>query len=234
MTIKDEKENIHVPYDQATRIYHYKVAELVNKYTEKHGTVLDVGAGAGNMLATLNQNRADIQLFAADAYQGALDVVSKKVPISHSWLLPEGQLDLSNIPQSFDTIIMSHVLEHVWNPVDAVHQAMNLLNDGGRLVLAVPNPVTPVNMMRHIIRRYSSVNKGHCFLWDRGHWINFLEQIVQADVLEYANDEVFLFKRKTDSTSFLKKIEISLATIFPALSFSHLAVIQPSKPKVQP
>ena len=232
MKIEQAYNNIHVPYDLPTRLYHHKVAELTGKHSPRGSSVLDIGAGAGNMLAVLHHQRPDLQLYAADAYQEALDVVASKVPVESEWKIPEGGLSLKNIDQRFDTIVMSHVLEHVWNPVDAVFQAMACLNEGGKLVLAVPNAVTPANVVKHMFRRYL-VNKGHCFLWDRGHWINFLEQIIQADVLEYANDEVFLFKRKTASTSILKKIEISLATIFPALSFSHLAVIQPSKPKAQ-
>ncbi|MBL4760626.1 MAG: class I SAM-dependent methyltransferase [Mariprofundaceae bacterium] len=229
MLIEQRKHNIHISYDLPTRIYHRKVAALTDKYSSKGAAILDIGAGAGNMLAALHQRRPDLQLFSADAYQDALDVVSAKVVIKGEWLLSEGKLDLSNIDQRFDTIVMSHVLEHVWNPVDAVLQAMACLNVGGRLVLAVPNAVTPANIMKHMFRCYP-VNEGHCFLWDRAHWVNFLEQIVQADVLEYGNDEVFLFKRKTTSLA-LKKIEVSLATMFPALSFSHLAVIQPSASK---
>ncbi|MBN4076840.1 class I SAM-dependent methyltransferase [Mariprofundus ferrooxydans] len=225
MATGNHKQNIHISYDIPTRIYHRKVTDLVNKYSSKDASVLDIGAGAGNMLALLHQQRPDLQLHAADAYQCALDVISTKLPIEEEWLLSEGQLNLSNIDLRFDTIVMSHVLEHVWNPVDAVLQALACLNEGGRLVLAVPNAVTPANIIKHILRRYP-VNEGHCFLWDRGHWINFLENIVQADVLEYAHDEMFLFKRKTASTSILKKIEISLADLFPALSFSHIAVIQ--------
>jgi len=220
-----EQTNIHVQYGLTTKIYHLKVAALVDKYTKKGGNVLDIGAGAGNILVNLHELRPDLVLASADAYQGSLDVTKVRVPLSNQWLLPEGEMNLSGIGEKFDTCVLSHVLEHVWNPVDAVNQAFGCLKDGGRLVLAVPNPVNPVNFIRTAIQHYS-VNAGHCFHWDRGHWVNFLENIVKANVLEYDHDEIFLFKRKTSHDSYLKKIEIACSTIFPGLSFSHLAVIE--------
>ena len=76
------------------------------------------------------------------------------------------------------------------------------------------------------IKKEWLLNEGHCFTLYRAHWCNFLEKIIKADVLEYSNDEVFLFKRKISTNSILKKIELVLSRFSPALSCSHIAVVQ--------
>ncbi len=41
--------------------------------------------------------------------------------------------------RQYDTIVMNHVLEHTRDPLLALRNAMNLLVDGGKLVMEVPN-----------------------------------------------------------------------------------------------
>ncbi len=41
--------------------------------------------------------------------------------------------------ESFDNIVMSHVLEHVIDPVDILKKAKGWLNPGGRILASVPN-----------------------------------------------------------------------------------------------
>ncbi|MEG4495743.1 class I SAM-dependent methyltransferase [Microcoleus sp. F10-C6] len=41
--------------------------------------------------------------------------------------------------RQYDTIVMNHVLEHTIDPLLALRNAMNLLVDGGKLVMEVPN-----------------------------------------------------------------------------------------------
>lgn len=42
-------------------------------------------------------------------------------------------------PESYDTIVMSHVLEHVAEPVPLLERVVSWLNPGGRIIAIVPN-----------------------------------------------------------------------------------------------
>jgi SAM-dependent methyltransferase len=59
--------------------------------------------------------------------------------------MPDGVFDLATIEtttlplESFDLVLMYHVLEHVRDPDVALANAAKLLKGGGRLVVAVPN-----------------------------------------------------------------------------------------------
>ena len=43
------------------------------------------------------------------------------------------------LDEKFDTVILAHILEHVDNPVDTIKVAAKFVNDGGVLIIDVPN-----------------------------------------------------------------------------------------------
>jgi SAM-dependent methyltransferase len=55
--------------------------------------------------------------------------------------LPVHHGDIFSVPtdRRYDVIAFRSVLEHVWNPVETLRRARDLLAPGGRLVLSVPN-----------------------------------------------------------------------------------------------
>ena len=51
-----------------------------------------------------------------------------------------GKLETQEYPDNhFDAITMSHVIEHVHNPLQLLHECYRILKPGGRLVVATPN-----------------------------------------------------------------------------------------------
>lgn len=223
--MKHPQNNIHLDYQITTKLYHLKVAALVDKHTPPGGTVLDIGCGAGNMLVDLVQRRPDLILDIADAHKSAAEITSQRVATRNSYIVSEKGFDIAPIKNhNYDTCVMSHVLEHITTPLTAIYAVLGLLKEKGKLILAVPNPVTPANFILAGLRRHQA-NPGHCFHWDQGHWRNFLENIAKLSVLEYDHDEAYIFKRTTPLASPLKQIEILVGNLFPGWSYSHLAVI---------
>ena len=60
-----------------------------------------------------------------------------------SIFLGENSLDIQSIArsdQSYDVVICSHVLEHVKDDVQAIHELVRILSPQGFLILAMPRP----------------------------------------------------------------------------------------------
>ncbi|MGH7779550.1 MAG: class I SAM-dependent methyltransferase, partial [Candidatus Binataceae bacterium] len=99
----------------------------------KPGRLLEVGCGAGDWLRIAGDLgwRADGVDFDPDAVANARSTGASV----HS-----GQLADQNFPdQSFDLILMSHVIEHVHDPIGLLRECYRLLKDDGLLVVWTPN-----------------------------------------------------------------------------------------------
>jgi 2-polyprenyl-3-methyl-5-hydroxy-6-metoxy-1,4-benzoquinol methylase len=156
-----------------------------------------------------------------------LEVIRQVVPECELLTLTDEAESIAALgASSFDTCVMSHLLEHTHRPLDTLEAAMSVLKPEGRLILAVPNPATP-----HIVAfnalRFHYVNRGHVYCWDRSHWINFLENVAQLNVIHHGQDEVRLFPQRLSSrVRPLKKLEQMLALLVPRLAHSHISIVQ--------
>ena len=98
------------------------------------GKVLDVGCGAGGNLKALQ-----------DQGWEPSGIEISEVAAAHARELVTGNIHTGTLesapfsPQSFDLILMSHSLEHLPSPVDALRRVHRLLKDDGLVVVTVPN-----------------------------------------------------------------------------------------------
>lgn len=225
----EEKGNKHldVSINAKSAPYHELIARLTVKYLPEQGRVLDIGCGLGQIDCLINGARPDSRLNIADAYQVCLDSVSGKVKVENAFLLKENEFDLEVVGDGYDVVVMSHVLEHLLSPVEAVRSVFGIVNKGGYLILAVPNPVRPQVIFSNLLKKHY-VNRGHVYSWDRSHWKNFIENILNLDAVEYASDSVNVFPgfmRKL-MPSIVSGIEVWLAKALPWYSFSNVVVIK--------
>ena len=98
------------------------------------GKVLDVGCGAGGNLKTLRDQGWDpygIEISEVAAAH-ARELVTPNI---HTGTLESAPFP----PRSFDVVLMSHSLEHLPSPVDALKRIHGLLKDNGLLAVSVPN-----------------------------------------------------------------------------------------------
>jgi SAM-dependent methyltransferase len=208
------------------RAHHRRLLELALALGGEEARVLDVGCGLGQVCALLKQARPRWKVHAADAYEACLERTAARVDLAGRHRLEEGRFSLAGLRRDFDLLVLSHVLEHMLDPVGALQEALTVLRPGGHLLLAVPNPVRPNVFVASLLRR-DYVNRGHVVAWDRAHWINFLERILRLEVVRYASDAVPLFpERWKRRLVFLERCEEWLARPLPWLSFSNLAVVR--------
>ena len=101
--------------------------------TMPSGRLLDVGFGSGAFL--LDAQRAGWVVSGADPDPVSVDNgLALKLDVRKGGI--EAFLDS---PEAFDVIMLSHVIEHVHDPVDTLKTAYDLLKPGGLLYVETPN-----------------------------------------------------------------------------------------------
>lgn len=101
--------------------------------SKPHGHLLDIGCGSGTLLKGMHQLgwQAEGVDFDAAAVQNAR---TKGLSVYH------GSLAEQKFPAStFDAVTMSHLIEHVSDPVELLRECYRLLKPGGYLVIVTPN-----------------------------------------------------------------------------------------------
>ncbi len=217
--------SIHIPYNMKLRPYHKVVAEKAIGLIAKNGKVIEIGCGVGITLAIIKKHRPDVQIIAADIDSNCLQITGERVPDAQQITIVEDH-PFTDLGTGFDLIIASHVVEHLKNPYDSMKQFMEMLKPGGYLIVAVPNPVRPNIFFGNILKK-DYVNRGHVYAWDRSHWINFLERILNLNVIEYPVDfiPVFPFSKFTGQP-WSRNLQMAFAKVVPWWSFSNMAIIR--------
>jgi 2-polyprenyl-3-methyl-5-hydroxy-6-metoxy-1,4-benzoquinol methylase len=100
---------------------------------QARGSLLDYGAGLGELLLRLHETRRFDQLAGADLYERPAGL-----PSAIEW----HQQDLNDavrIDRQFDVVVCSETIEHLENPRHVFRSLHQLTRPGGTLVLTTPN-----------------------------------------------------------------------------------------------
>jgi SAM-dependent methyltransferase len=109
-----------------------KLDDLLN--LSAHGALLDIGCGAGRFLAAFGSRKPGWSVAGYDVGDAHKEQVLA-VPGASFF---SGVGGLLNHSAKYDLITLSHVLEHLTEPVEVLKSAVNLLAPGGRIVVRVP------------------------------------------------------------------------------------------------
>jgi 2-polyprenyl-3-methyl-5-hydroxy-6-metoxy-1,4-benzoquinol methylase len=120
----EHDENLH----QLTNQY----LDFIGTHTEGE-TLLDIGTGHG-LLPLLAMKRGYVAE-GTDVSRHVCENLPQKIgiPIHH------GAVEEIRFDKSFDIITLIHVLEHTESPVSTIKRCKELLNEGGFIVVVVPN-----------------------------------------------------------------------------------------------
>jgi SAM-dependent methyltransferase len=96
--------------------------------------LLEIGCGPGNTLATLQDLGWNVEGVDFDP-QAVLAAREKGLNVK------EGTLEAQRYPDAFfDAIALSHLIEHVHDPVRLLKECRRVLRSDGQVVLVTPNP----------------------------------------------------------------------------------------------
>jgi len=130
--------------------------------------VLEIGCGYGSLLAELRDNyQADITGVEPDPIARRVAEAAYGIRIRHS------SVDrFWEEADSYDVILMHHVLEHLLNPGEVIAQVSRHLKKDGFLYVGVPN-VTAMTFPKQLFFRFAHVSNFSPFslfllLWQNG------------------------------------------------------------------
>lgn len=104
--------------------------------------VLEIGAGTGVFLNLLKNNyQADV--LGIEPSRHFVDIAKKKFGLDIFEGTLRSYLGTRGTSRLFDLIVMDQVLEHLYDPLDALKQASSLLQRKGYLYIGVPNIADP-------------------------------------------------------------------------------------------
>ena len=111
-----------------------EIFERIKPFLSKNLSIVDVGCAQGGMLNVLKDNGYS-HLYGMDLSKANLEALQKQgiTPWNNSIC------DISNVKQKFDFIILSHILEHVYDLQTAVHNLKTILNNNGYAYVEVPD-----------------------------------------------------------------------------------------------
>ena len=113
--------------------YARKIFKQIEKY-KKRGRMLEVGCGIGPFLQVGRELGWYIDGFEWSKWQ--VDYVKDNLGLE---IVSEDFMEIDLPENSYDLIIMWHVLEHMKDPSGVLDKARRLLNKNGLLLIAIPN-----------------------------------------------------------------------------------------------
>lgn len=114
------------------RYYEHQCA-ICRRHLQPDGALLEVGCAAGDVLERMQARGYDDVQGIELSLEACQQAWQRGLKVFH------GTLDEFETDQRFDLIFMSHVIEHVIDPVATVAKLASLLKPGGVLYLETPN-----------------------------------------------------------------------------------------------
>lgn len=129
-TYKEVSFNRFSQYWWSNRFY----ANLARRYGKRGGRLLEIGSGLGHLIGQLEDS---FETYGMDINHWAVNT-SKTVAVCSSLLNASAQ-ELPFPTDSFDLVIIKHIVEHLPQPEMAIKEIGRLTAPGGILILSTPN-----------------------------------------------------------------------------------------------
>jgi 2-polyprenyl-3-methyl-5-hydroxy-6-metoxy-1,4-benzoquinol methylase len=108
---------------------------LMAKFHSQRGRLLDVGCSVGTLMSVAKE--MDWEVEGLEPNPKAANLARKQGFTVHEGFFTEEQV--RKLPGEYQCVVMSDVIEHISDPVEALRLARELLEPGGFLLLSTPN-----------------------------------------------------------------------------------------------
>ena len=109
-------------------------ATLARRYGKKGARLLEIGSGLGHLVGQLEDS---FETYGMDVNYWAVE--QSKSIVSESALQAASAQELPYKDNSFNVVIIKHIVEHLPDPKKAVAEIGRVTETGGTLILATPN-----------------------------------------------------------------------------------------------
>ncbi len=194
---------------------------------QKSKTVLDIGCGTGDFLAACNKSGFLVSGIepnknARVRAKSKLGILTSKLDVFDD--SPEIFNTINELEnKKFDVITMWHVLEHVPNLLEYINKLKELLNENGRLIIAVPNYKSyDANYYKHFWAAYDVPRHLWHFSQKSISLLFKKENMLIEKTIPMKLDSFYVSllseKYKTKKSNYLKAFFIGLLSNFKAIS----------------
>ncbi|MEX2426040.1 MAG: class I SAM-dependent methyltransferase [Thermomicrobiaceae bacterium] len=114
---------------------HSRTVRELEHFLDAPNRVLDVGCGTGELMHEIRK-AGNPNIIGIEPSPGASRIAREQRKLDVS----TGTLEQQRYPaESFDTVLLSHVLEHLPSPVTTIAEVRRVLKPGGVIIIWVPN-----------------------------------------------------------------------------------------------
>ena len=127
--------NLEFDYDRFDPTVHQQIQNYID-FIGQHTSgksLLDVGTGSGLLPQAARTRGYEVEGTDLSKH------VSENVPAKAGFPIHHGTIEDIEFTRKYDIITMLHVLEHTSNPLSTLERCRDLLNEGGYVVVVVPN-----------------------------------------------------------------------------------------------
>ena len=134
-----KNENPFEYLSEAEDMY-WAIKQSISKgHLKKTSKILEVGCGMGYLTFSLNKEGFDIK--GCDISEKAIEKAKKTYGLSSSELFFVA--DIYKISENdslrYDTIILTEVIEHIYDPLHFINTLLKLLKNNGNVIITTPN-----------------------------------------------------------------------------------------------
>jgi SAM-dependent methyltransferase len=152
-----------------------------SKFINSNDTLIDFGCGGGFILDKMP---------CSEKIGIEINPVAREFCINKGLKVVES---IHDIPDNWASVIISnHVLEHIPNPLDSLHELKKKIRNGGKIIFIVPNErnihYNPNNIDQHLYT-WAEVNLGNLF-----SYAGF--KVLKVEIIHLRWGKKFLFLRK--------------------------------------
>ena len=164
--------------------------DLISLIPDGVSTILDIGCAKGGFGKRLKEIRPDVRIYGVE-----MNPVLAREAAKHYDEIWVGKFEDIDFPMQFDLINLGDVLEHMYNPWDALYKAKKLIRTEGFITGSIPN-ICHWSIIKGLLSgRFEYIPVGllcisHIRFFSRKSFLEMVENVgLSIDILKLLKDK---------------------------------------------